>query len=80
MLIVMHFEVGLLFSAVLGLGLGTFLLHNFVKMPQLPAGYSFSEGKRGDYMPNPDPCCGPATIADPHKEEVKPKTTQPTTN
>ena len=63
MLIVMTFEVGLLFAASIGLGTGAWIFHTFVKMPELPKGFKFSQGKRGDYMPNPDPCCSPSTLA-----------------
>ena len=70
MLIVMTFEVGLLFATSLGLGLGTFLTMTLFKLPELPANCEPTE-KSGDYSPNPDPCCSAISLASASQSEAK---------
>ena len=55
MLLVMTFNVGILFAAVTGLALGLFVF-NLVELPDLPAQYKFVEGK-SMYNPKSDKCC-----------------------
>lgn len=75
MLVVMTFEVGLLFSATIGLGLGNFITSK-IKLPELPNNTKWSK-KRGDYEPNPDPCCSKVEYLSPviaHSVEIAPET------
>ena len=55
MLLVMTYNVGILFAAVSGLALGL-LVFNMLDLPQLPLQYKFVEGK-GFYTPKSDKCC-----------------------
>ena len=55
MLLVMTFNVGILFAAVSGLAIGL-LIFNLIELPQLPLQYKFVEGK-GFYSPKSDKCC-----------------------
>ena len=57
MLIVMTFNVGLLIASTLGLGIGSLFFNSICKMPKMPFFAVFNAGKKGDYEPNPDPCC-----------------------
>lgn len=73
MLIVMAFEVGTLFAATIGLGLGTFIF-GLIELPEPREGIVFK--KTGDYDPNPDPCCHKVDYIDgsqtfPVKQPVK---------
>jgi hypothetical protein len=61
MLVVMTFNVGLLISATMGLGIGSLLFNTLVELPQMPQNVILTE-KRGDYEPNPDPCCSKAEM------------------
>ena len=60
MLVMMTFEVGLLFAAALGLGLGKFIIC-FIKLPKpLESDPAITIKWKRDmvvYEPNPDPCC-----------------------
>ena len=56
MLVVMTFEIGLLFAISLGLAVGNLIFPMMIKMPELPVNTKLTE-KRGNYEPNPDPCC-----------------------
>ena len=55
MLLVMTFNVGVLFAAVSGLAVGL-LIFNMVPLPELPLQYKFVEGK-SMYNPKSDKCC-----------------------
>ena len=55
MLLVMTYNVGILFAAVSGLAFGL-LVFNMFDLPQLPLQYKFVEGK-GFYTPKSDKCC-----------------------
>ena len=55
MLLVMTFNVGILFAAVIGLALGLFVF-NLIELPALPTQYKFVEGK-AMYNPKSDKCC-----------------------
>ena len=55
MLLVMTYNVGVLFAAVSGLAAGL-LVFNLIEIPQLPLQYKFVEGK-GFYSPKSDKCC-----------------------
>ena len=60
MLVLMTFEVGILFAGALGLGLGKFILC-FLELPKpLESNSSISvkwKTSQDLYEPNPDPCC-----------------------
>ena len=60
MLVVMTFEVGILLSAAGGLSLGN-MVFQLVELPQLPSNVHWT-AKRGNYEPNPDPCCGKTPV------------------
>ena len=55
MLLIMTFNVYLLFAGVGGLASGN-LLFNLMDLPKLPLQYKFVEGK-GFYSPESDKCC-----------------------
>ena len=55
MLLVMTYNVGVLFAAVVGLALGLFVF-NLIELPDLPDQYKFVEGKTM-YSPKSDKCC-----------------------
>ena len=59
MLIVMTFNVGLLIASTMGLGIGSLFFNSIFEMPEMPPFAIFTE-KKGDYEPNPDPCCSKA--------------------
>ena len=52
----MTFNVGLLIAPTLGLAIGSLFFNSICKMPKMPPFAVFTE-KKGDYEPNPDPCC-----------------------
>ena len=56
MLVVMTFEIGLLIAVSMGLAVGNTIFSMMIKMPELPPEAKLTE-KRGNYEPNPDPCC-----------------------
>ena len=56
MLVLMTFEVGLLFAGSVGWGVGK-LLFMYVEVPEMPDGVEWKEESRDKYEPNPDPCC-----------------------
>jgi len=64
MLVVMTFDVGLLISTGLGLGLGNFIF-SFFEHSDLPEGLEWK--KTGNYEPNPDPCCHKLEISSDHR-------------
>ena len=68
MLVVMAFEVGVLFSAALGLASGSFLF-NLIVIPQTNDA-SITIVKQGNYEPNPDPCCNKVDLV-PAAEEKR---------
>ena len=55
MLLVMTYNVGILFAAVSGLAVGLFMF-NLVTLPELPGHYKFVEGK-SSYNPKSEKCC-----------------------
>jgi len=68
MLIVMTFEIGILMAASLGLGLGTLACNSLFELPKLPENCQWTQ-KRGDYTPNPDPCCCAISITAQKKQK-----------
>lgn len=56
MLLVMTFNIGVIFMACLGLTIGHFIFVQSIRQPKLPSFYKQLAGS-GPYLPNADNCC-----------------------